>query len=413
MSRWFVGSSRRSRFDGRIPSSASSSRDRSPPDSDADLLEHVVAAEQEAGEIAACLAGRDRDRLEQRVEDGRARDRRAAELGEVAELDVVAEGRATPSSGGRSPAIVRRSVVLPAPFGPTIPIRSPRWAARNAERATVTGPAVLGAVRRERAAARQVADREVLDPDDELARADGPPPASAAAGRPERAARPAGPPTLLAWSRSSRASCSCILRELALAPVALDELASRAAIASSCDSASCAARASRSIALAVVGAVVAAERREAAVAQLPDAGDRRVEERPVVGGDEQRAGPPAEVLLEPLDRADVEVVRRLVEQQQVRVGDHEACEGRPRLLAAGERRRRPGPLVAGEAQAGQRLVDALVERVAAEDVEAVLEVRVVGARRRGRRAPARRARPPSARGGPPRGGRPCAGPARP
>ena len=34
MSRWFVGSSRSSRFAGRIPSSASSSRDRSPPDSD-------------------------------------------------------------------------------------------------------------------------------------------------------------------------------------------------------------------------------------------------------------------------------------------------------------------------------------------------------------------------------------------
>ena len=46
-----------------------------------------------------------------------------------------------PSSAGRSPAIVRRSVVLPAPFGPTIPIRSPRRAARNADRATVTGSA--------------------------------------------------------------------------------------------------------------------------------------------------------------------------------------------------------------------------------------------------------------------------------
>ena len=40
---------------------------------------------------------------------------------------------------------------------------------------------------------------------------------------------------------------------------------------------------------------------------------------------------------------------------------------------------RPRPLVAREAQARQRLVHALVERVAAEDVEAVLEVGVVGA----------------------------------
>ena len=56
MSRWFVGSSSSSRFDGRIPSSASSSRDRSPPDSEPDLLEHVVAAEQEPREVAARLA---------------------------------------------------------------------------------------------------------------------------------------------------------------------------------------------------------------------------------------------------------------------------------------------------------------------------------------------------------------------
>ena len=71
MSRWFVGSSSSSRLAGMIPSSASSSRDRSPPDSVADLLEHVVAAEQEAGQVAARLARRDRDRLEERVEDGR------------------------------------------------------------------------------------------------------------------------------------------------------------------------------------------------------------------------------------------------------------------------------------------------------------------------------------------------------
>ena len=97
-----------------------------------------------------------------------------------------------------------------------------------------------------------------------------------------------------------------------------------------------------------------------------------------MGRDEQRAVPSPEVLLEPLDRPDVEVVRRLVEEQQVRVRDHEPGERRPRLLAARQRRRRPAPLVAREPEAGQRLVDALVERVAAEDVEPVLELRVAG-----------------------------------
>ena len=126
------------------------------------------------------------------------------------------------------------------------------------------------------------------------------------------------------------------LRELAVAPVALDELAlardllglrvgvlGRARVAF--------------LALAVVRAVVAAERGQPSIAQLPDPGDRGVEERPVVRRDEQRARPPAKVLLEPLERVEVEVVGRLVEQEQVRVGDDQPGERRPRLLAAGQR----------------------------------------------------------------------------
>ena len=158
-------------MDGRIPSSASSSRDRSPPESDPDLLEHVVAAEQEPGEVAARLAGGHRDRLEDRLEDRGAGDRGVAQLGEIATATTWWPKITLPSSGGRSPAIVRSSVVLPAPFGPTIPIRSPRCAARNGAFATVTGPAASVPSGGQRPAARQVADLEVLDPDHELARA--------------------------------------------------------------------------------------------------------------------------------------------------------------------------------------------------------------------------------------------------
>ena len=98
-------------------------------------------------------------------------------------------------------------------------------------------------------------------------------------------------------------------------------------------------------------------------------------------GDEQRAAPPAEVLLEPLERVEVEVVGRLVEQQQVRIGDDQPGQRRPRLLAARQRGRRLRPLVAGEAEAGQRALDPLVERVAAEDLEPVQELGVGAARR--------------------------------
>ena len=99
-----------------------------------------------------------------------------------------------------------------------------------------------------------------------------------------------------------------------------------------------------------------------------------------MGRDEQRPAPPAEVLLEPFERVEVEVVGRLVEQQQVRIGDDQPGQRRARLLAAGQRGRRLGPLVAGEAEAGQGGLDPLVERVAAEDLVLVQELRVGRAR---------------------------------
>ena len=135
------------------------------------------------------------------------------------------------------------------------------------------------------------------------------------------------------------------LRELALAAVALDQLPLAR------DLPGLDGRVLRGAlvaldALAVEGAVVAPERGQAPIAQLPDPLDRSVEECAVVGGDEQGAGPPAEVLLEPLERADVEVVRRLVEEQQVGVRDDEPGERGARLLATGQRRGRTADLVA-------------------------------------------------------------------
>src|SRR5688572_31036102 len=53
MSRWFVGSSRRSRLAGMIPSNASSSRDRSPPDSAREIIkvsQEPVSLETPIGE---------------------------------------------------------------------------------------------------------------------------------------------------------------------------------------------------------------------------------------------------------------------------------------------------------------------------------------------------------------------------
>ena len=48
---------------------------------------------------------------------------------------------------------------------------------------------------------------------------------------------------------------------------------------------------------------------------------------------EQRAASSPQMLLQPLQGIQVQVVRRFVEQEQVRVGDDEARQGGPRLFA--------------------------------------------------------------------------------
>ena len=316
--------------------------------------------------------------LEDGVEDGRSRDRRVAQLGEVAGLDLVAEGddpverRQVP---GNRPQERRLAGAVGADDA------DPLSALRGEERrpGDDDGLRRVRAVRVERPASGQVAHGEVLEPDEQLAGPDrtagqgGAVEAQAAGGLPGRflpvRAQPLEPGLVLVH-----------LHVLALAAVALDELdlaldrvgvrlglLDRAGVAL--------------LALAVIGGVVAPERRQPAIAELPDPSDGRVEERPVVRRHEEGTGPAAEVLLQPLDGADVEVVRRLVEHQQVRIGDDEPGEGGTGLLAARQRRGRAEPLVAREAEARQRLVHAQVEGVPAEDVEAVLEVGVVGAGR--------------------------------
>ena len=70
--------------------------------------------------------------------------------------------------------------------------------------------------------------------------------------------------------------------------------------------------------------------------QLPDLGDDLVEEVAVVADDDHRHRLPRQVVLEPLGRLDVEVVRRLVQEHQVGALEQQLGEHQPRLLAAGE-----------------------------------------------------------------------------
>ena len=141
------------------------------------------------------------------------------------------------------------------------------------------------------------------------------------------------------------------------------------AICSVVVSASLRCRASAGLALLEVRGVAALERRQLPVAQLPDAGHDGVQERPVVGRDEQRALASGEVRLQPLERGEVQVVGGLVEQQQVRVVDQQPGQRDPRLLATRQRQGRALPVLPRHAQPGQRLLHPLVDVVAAEVVE--------------------------------------------
>ena len=80
------------------------------------------------------------------------------------------------------------------------------------------------------------------------------------------------------------------------------------------------------------------------------------------------------MVLEPLERVQVEVVGRLVEQQQIGIGDDEPRERGAGLLAARQPRRWLGPLVAREPEAAEGGIHPQVERVPPEHVELVLEI---------------------------------------
>ena len=87
-----------------------------------------------------------------------------------------------------------------------------------------------------------------------------------------------------------------------------------------------------------VGGVVALVRDQPAAVDLGDPLRHVVQEVPVVGDGQHGAGVVGQELLEPEHRFGVQVVGRLVEQQQVGRGEQQLAQGDPPLLAAGEHR---------------------------------------------------------------------------
>ena len=89
--------------------------------------------------------------------------------------------------------------------------------------------------------------------------------------------------------------------------------------------------------------------------QLDEAVDGSVEEGAVVGDRDDPPGEPADDRLEHVEAVQVEVVRRLVQQQDVEADDRQRGERRARALPTGQRRYAPVEVV-GHAEAHARLL---------------------------------------------------------
>ncbi len=115
---------------------------------------------------------------------------------------------------------------------------------------------------------------------------------------------------------------------------------------------------------------------QAAKREIHGARRHPVKEVAVVGDNQAGAVPSSQELLEPFQHLKVKVVRRLVEQEQVRVSEKRLGEGHTRLLATAEPRDRIVELVLREAEALQDFVRAMLDVVATGrlevDAEAVI-----------------------------------------
>ena len=117
-------------------------------------------------------------------------------------------------------------------------------------------------------------------------------------------------------------------------------------------------------ALLRIGAVVATEARHVMGADLPDAINDSVKEGAIVAGNDERAVACAQRPLEPLDRLNVEMVRRLVEQEKVWVSDHQPRQGDAGLLPSGEACRGLTMPCRWEAEPSERRTDSVFQGIA-------------------------------------------------
>ncbi len=125
--------------------------------------------------------------------------------------------------------------------------------------------------------------------------------------------------------------------------------------------------------------VVALERNALAAVELEDPARDVVEEVPVMRHGDDRALVVGEEALEPRDRLGVEMVRRLVEQEQAGRREQQPAQRDAASLAA--RQRRDVAVAIGEPQRVHRVVEVLLELPRVGAVDRVLHLGLVGEQR--------------------------------
>src|SRR5699024_1015420 len=109
---------------------------------------------------------------------------------------------------------------------------------------------------------------------------------------------------------------------------------------------------------------------QTAEGEIQRAGRDAVQEIAIVRDDQAGTGPAPEEIFEPLQHVEIEMVRGLVEKQQVRICEQCFREGDARFLAPAEAGDRIVELVLREAEPLQYLVGTMLNIVAASCLEA-------------------------------------------
>ena len=118
-----------------------------------------------------------------------------------------------------------------------------------------------------------------------------------------------------------------------------------------------------------VKAVVAGVEFRVAAADLNDPADGPVQKVPVMADGNHGSLDPADVVLQPLHRVEVQVVGRFVQQQHVRVLQNQTAQVHTGFLAAGETVKKLGAHILGDGQAVGHLAHRRLRVIAADALE--------------------------------------------